>query len=340
MAPRRAAVAEALRQRLFSGLHLGVLREGERLPAVRDLARELGVNPRVVIAAYEQLEREGLVDLRPRSGAYVATAANLAGELLPQSAEWIVDVLLAGFERGIAATQLAERITRATETLRLRAVCIECNSDQMAALCDELRADYGLDTAGVDVADLALPTLPREVDRELRRADLLVTTPFHVGEVEPVAARLRKPWVALPLRSDLFAEVERFLPAGPVYFVVSDERFAEKLHKIFSTSAGRENLRPLVLDRDRVDGVPSDAPAYVTLPARQRLGGSPLLARALPVARVTASGPVRQLLSYIVRENVAAVGRRGAAVAEDGRADRTAGRERREADPPQAGRTH
>jgi DNA-binding transcriptional regulator YhcF (GntR family) len=72
MVPRRAAVAEALRQRLFTGLHLGVLREGERLPAVRDLARELGVNARVVLAAYEQLQREGLVELRPRSGAYVA----------------------------------------------------------------------------------------------------------------------------------------------------------------------------------------------------------------------------------------------------------------------------
>ena len=312
MAPRRAAVVEALRQRLFSGLHLGVLREGERLPAVRDLARELEVNPRVVIAAYEQLQREGLVELRPRSGAYVATAAKLAGELLPQTADWIVDVLLAGFERGIAATQLAERITHATETLRLRAVCIECNSDQMAALCDELRADYGLDTAGVDVADLALPTLPRDVDRELRRADLLVTTPFHVGEVQPVAEGLGKPWVALPLRSDLFAEIERFLPLGPVYFVVSDERFAEKLHKIFATSAGRENLRPLLFEHDRVDGIPPDAPAYVTLPVRQRLGESPLLARALPVARVTASGPVRQLLSYIVRENIAALGRKGA----------------------------
>jgi hypothetical protein len=221
-------------------------------------------------------------------------------------------VLLAGAERGIAATRLAERLTHALETLRLRAVCLECNADQLTALCDELSADYGLDTAPVDVTELGLPTLPRATERELRRADVLVTTPFHVTEVQPVAERLGKPWVALPLRSDLFAEVERFLPAGPVYFVVSDERFAEKLHKIFSASPGHENLRPLVYERDSLDGIAPDAPAYVTLPVRVRLDGSPLLARALPVARVTASVPARQLLTFIVRSNVAALRPRGA----------------------------
>jgi hypothetical protein len=89
------------------------------------------------------------VELRPRSGAYVAAAANLAGELLPQTTEWLVDVLLAGSERGIAATRLAERLTHALETLRLRAVCLECNADQLTALCDELSAHYGLETAPV-----------------------------------------------------------------------------------------------------------------------------------------------------------------------------------------------
>ena len=309
MVPRRAAVIEALRQRLFTGLHLGVLREGERLPAVRDLARELGASARVVLAAYEQLQREGLVELRPRSGAYVAGAANLAGELLPQTAEWLVDVLLAGAERGIAPTRLAERLTRALETRRLRAVCLECNADQLTALCEELRADYGLDTAAVDVTELARPALSPAVEGELRGADLLVTTPFHTGEVQPVAERLGTPWVALPLRSDLFAEVERFLADGPVYFVVSDERFAEKLHKVFAASAGRANLRPLVHGRDPLEQIPPDAPAYATLPVRARLTGSPLLARALPVARMTASEPARQLLTFIVRANVQALRR-------------------------------
>jgi GntR family transcriptional regulator / MocR family aminotransferase len=63
---RRAEVLGILRQRVFSGLHLGILRHHGQLPSVRQLARELGANPRVILAAYRSLEREGLVELRAR----------------------------------------------------------------------------------------------------------------------------------------------------------------------------------------------------------------------------------------------------------------------------------
>ena len=41
----------------------GVLRTGQRLPATRDLAIELAVNPNTVVKAYQTLEREGLIEL-------------------------------------------------------------------------------------------------------------------------------------------------------------------------------------------------------------------------------------------------------------------------------------
>ncbi len=44
MARRRADVLAVLRQRLLSGLHLGVLRPQTQLPTVRELARELGAD--------------------------------------------------------------------------------------------------------------------------------------------------------------------------------------------------------------------------------------------------------------------------------------------------------
>ncbi|UCD24594.1 MAG: GntR family transcriptional regulator [Gemmatimonadota bacterium] len=49
----------------------GTIETGERLPTVRQLAVHLGVTPKVVERAYEQLERLGIVSTRPGQGTFV-----------------------------------------------------------------------------------------------------------------------------------------------------------------------------------------------------------------------------------------------------------------------------
>ncbi|MBW3656271.1 MAG: GntR family transcriptional regulator [Gemmatimonadetes bacterium] len=306
--PADISVADALRQRRFSALHLGVLKPGDRLPSVRELARERGTTARLDLAAGRALEREGLVELRPRSGLYVASATSMAGEALPQAADWMVDVLVQGLLRGVPAPAFPERFRRGLTTLRLRAACLECNADQIAALCAELHRDYGLETTGIDTHTLLpgrdMPT------HELQAADLLVTTPFHVHEVRPVAQRLNKPLIVLPLRPDLFAEVARLLPEGPVYFVMVDPIFASKLHEIFAATPGAAHLRPLVVGRDDLGEIPPDAPTYVTPLAREQLGQPPLRPGMLPLARVSDPQAARELLAFIVRANLTALATR------------------------------
>jgi GntR family transcriptional regulator len=54
------------------GLVRGTLGPGDGLPSVRELASELQVNPRTVSQAYAELEREGVVRVRPGKGTFVA----------------------------------------------------------------------------------------------------------------------------------------------------------------------------------------------------------------------------------------------------------------------------
>ncbi len=57
-------------------LLLGYLREGDRLPTVKDVAADLVINPNTVVKAYRQLEHEGLAGGRPGQGTFItATAA-------------------------------------------------------------------------------------------------------------------------------------------------------------------------------------------------------------------------------------------------------------------------
>jgi GntR family transcriptional regulator len=50
----------------------GTLRPGGALPSVRDLARELRVNPMTVAKSYQRLAEAGVLDVRRGQGTFVA----------------------------------------------------------------------------------------------------------------------------------------------------------------------------------------------------------------------------------------------------------------------------
>jgi DNA-binding transcriptional regulator YhcF (GntR family) len=303
MPDRRDEITDALRQRVVAGLHLAVLRPGERLPSVRDLSPEFDADPRVVLAAYRRLELEGLVEIRPRSGVFVAHHAVSRGELLPRTAAWVVDVLVQARSRGISPIDFPERVRRCLETVRVRAACIECNDDQMEGLCGELAKDYGMETYPVDTAALSAEAQPPE----LRDADLLVTTPFHAPGVERLAKRLDKRCITVSLRPEFVAETTRLLTEGRVYFVGKDPRFESKLKAIFASTPGAENLRVLIVGRDDLSQIPENAPTYVMRAARDRLEELSLLARVIPAPRIFSDESARDLLSFVIGSNVAAL---------------------------------
>ena len=56
-------------------LLLGYLREGDRLPTVKDVASDLVINPNTVVKAYRQLEHEGLAGGRPGQGTFITASS-------------------------------------------------------------------------------------------------------------------------------------------------------------------------------------------------------------------------------------------------------------------------
>lgn len=61
-----------IRSRVVEGIARGELLPGDRLPAVRSLASDLGVNLHTVNRAYAVLRDEGHIVMKGRSGAHVA----------------------------------------------------------------------------------------------------------------------------------------------------------------------------------------------------------------------------------------------------------------------------
>jgi GntR family transcriptional regulator len=58
-------------QQVRRALRLGLLREGDQLPTVKDVVARLAINPNTVLKAYRELEHAGLVGARPGVGTFV-----------------------------------------------------------------------------------------------------------------------------------------------------------------------------------------------------------------------------------------------------------------------------
>jgi GntR family transcriptional regulator len=90
-------------------LRLGLLREGDQLPKVKDVVADLAINPNTVLKAYRELEHDGLVAARPGVGTFVT--GTLSGAPLTALAplrqdlrRWLAKARRAGLdEEGIEA---------------------------------------------------------------------------------------------------------------------------------------------------------------------------------------------------------------------------------------------
>lgn len=66
---------EQIRSQVTALVRTGVLTQGARLPAIRALAADLGVAPGTVARAYAELEADGVVARRRRTGTVVTGSA-------------------------------------------------------------------------------------------------------------------------------------------------------------------------------------------------------------------------------------------------------------------------
>ena len=294
-------IVDAMRGRLLRGIQAGTLQAGDRLPGSREVASEFDADYRAASAAYKRLQTEGLVELRPRGGVYIAARKHGPGGIPPISEVWIADMFTAALNRGIAAAELVELLPRCVETLRLRSVVIAETDDQVQGLCRELRDDFGFESVGV-LSDVARGANPAPL--AVRRADLLVTVSAHAPWVRALGESLQKEVIVIAVRPELRQGEWAMLLRRPVYVVVATPQFGEMLRQFYSATPGVENLRIIVFGRDDLADIPDGAPTYVTQGVRKQLGATRIPGRIIPAARTIAADSAREIFTFIVKQNL------------------------------------
>ena len=75
-AASRSPIYRQLAQQIREAVARGRLAPESRLPSVRDLSRQLVINPNTVARVYTELERDGVLNTRPGLGVFVAQPRN------------------------------------------------------------------------------------------------------------------------------------------------------------------------------------------------------------------------------------------------------------------------
>jgi GntR family transcriptional regulator len=112
----RLPIYQQLAQQIREAIARGELQPEANLPSVRQLSRELVVNPNTVARAYTELEREGLLISRPGRGIFVAqprndlTRAARDRRLMEQLNRWLTEAVHLGYAADEVLRLVAQRV--------------------------------------------------------------------------------------------------------------------------------------------------------------------------------------------------------------------------------------
>lgn len=101
-----------MKQRIIAGIYA----PGERIPSVRDLAAEAGVNPNTMQRALTELEREGLVFSQRTAGRFITEDTDMIEKVKKGMAqEEIRSFLKAMTQLGYSTKEIVELLKREAE---------------------------------------------------------------------------------------------------------------------------------------------------------------------------------------------------------------------------------
>lgn len=101
-----APVSQQLEDCIAQLIISGEMQENEKLPAVREVARQLTINPNTVQKTYQNLEQRGLIYSLPGKGSYVSERGNYNDALLAKAREEFKQSAKKALSSGLTADEL------------------------------------------------------------------------------------------------------------------------------------------------------------------------------------------------------------------------------------------
>ncbi len=115
-----APIYEQLGNRITELILKGEMAEGEKLPAVREIATMLSINPNTVQKTYAELERQGLIYSLPAKGSYVSERSRYIKNITEKAAADFAEAVNTALVYGLSESELLDIIKKVSQEVNSR----------------------------------------------------------------------------------------------------------------------------------------------------------------------------------------------------------------------------
>lgn len=104
-------IYKQLTNQIFEGIASGAIRPGDSLPSVRSLAADLGVNMHTVNKSYHELEKKGIIQIAPKSGAMISVPDGINSTIITRITAEIRPLIAEALAVGMDKDQINQLVT-------------------------------------------------------------------------------------------------------------------------------------------------------------------------------------------------------------------------------------
>ena len=226
-------VYDQIKGQLLSAIYCGKIKEGERLPSIRELSDDLGVNYKTIRRVYLKLAEENYLELVRGSGAFLKKRTGR--DTYQQMRRRAIFRLLGEVSEkakglGLSSEKFGRLYTAySTGTIdrRLRLAVVD-HEEEAYIFSRELKM-----RTGAEVFAVPLSEADADQSRTLSESDYLLTTSWHMEEVGELARQLDREVIEIKPSHEIYTEILEAARHKNIAIVIQDERTMHASWDIF-----------------------------------------------------------------------------------------------------------
>ncbi|MEW5814052.1 MAG: GntR family transcriptional regulator [Spirochaetota bacterium] len=254
--------------------------KSKRLPPVRQVAKDYSVSVNTVLRAYEELQKEGLITGNVGRGTFITTNPD---ELLKKNRDNLVknmikhaleEALYMGYSIKDFEQAVHDFVTEQQEYFsRVKIAFIECNIEQLLYFTHHLELDPSIHHVPILLENLVEPA--EETKEQLESCDIILTSFYHMSEVENYLKYLAKPIIGINLVPEMstIVEVAKVPPDSTVGIVTTSNRFKNIINEVLEELNLRFSkiLETNSQDQEIVQQLAAQCDAVLVSPKRKQM---------------------------------------------------------------------
>lgn len=214
-----------------SAVKKGNLAAGQQLPTVQEMAQQLSLARGTIKRAYDELERQGVLEKIQGRGTFVCYQPANSGSRKEQAMAAIDSMLDELEQMGFSSTEINIFLTlklreRSEDLSTVKVAVVECSPENVSRMADQLRH-----IKGIELYSYLLDTIreyPYKLDEDM---DLVVTTAEHAPYLESVLTdRQKLARVALRLSMDTLTRLMKLKAGDTVGILCGSSRFGDVVY--------------------------------------------------------------------------------------------------------------